>query len=103
MPEKYATSQTQAFLCIPLNFDHHRYLWKTTNYLIALEKLHILHSVETFESSNKEGLIKGIWRNHSHQKSVRLHVCWIIVGSNSLLCNPCNALNHVFDLFRPRC
>lgn len=71
MPEKYATSQTQAFLCIPLNFDHHRYLWKTTNYLIALEKLHILHSVETFESSNKEGLIKGIWRNHSHQKSVR--------------------------------
>lgn len=51
-----------------------RNLLKTTSYLIALEKLHILHSVETFESSNKEGLIKGIWRNHSHQKSASMLV-----------------------------
>ncbi|XP_062607681.1 kinetochore-associated protein 1-like, partial [Saccostrea cucullata] len=51
------------------SIDDLRTLLKTTSYLIALEKLHILHSVETFESSNKEGLIKGIWRNHSHQKS----------------------------------
>ena len=55
----------------------HRNLLKTTSYLIALEKLHVLHSVETFESSNKEGLIKGIWRNHSHQKSVG--VCWFLL------------------------
>ncbi|XP_022332534.2 kinetochore-associated protein 1-like [Crassostrea virginica] len=51
-----------------------RNLLKTTSYLIALEKLHVLHSVETFESSNKEGLIKGIWRNHSHQKSASMLV-----------------------------
>ena len=55
----------------------HRNLLKTTSYLIALEKLHVLHSVETFESSNKEGLIKGIWRNHSHQKSVG--VSWFLL------------------------
>lgn len=97
------TYSTNEALCVNKTKFNHRNLLKTTSYLIALEKLHILHSVETFESSNKEGLIKGIWRNHSHQKSVRLCVCWIIVGSKSLLYNPCNVLNHVFDFFRPPC
>ncbi|XP_046578662.1 kinetochore-associated protein 1-like [Haliotis rubra] len=38
-------------------------------YLVELEKLHIQHSVETFEECNKEGLIMGVWRNHNHQKT----------------------------------
>ena len=43
---------------------------KTFTYLVELERLHILHSVESFQESNKDGLVKGIWRNHYHQKSV---------------------------------
>ncbi|CAG2235520.1 KNTC1 [Mytilus edulis] len=54
------------------SFDDLRELMKTLTYLVELEKLHILHSVETFQESNKEGLIKGIWRNHYHQKSAAL-------------------------------
>ncbi|XP_053381951.1 kinetochore-associated protein 1-like [Mercenaria mercenaria] len=38
-------------------------------YLASLEKLHIRHSVETFISCHKEGLVKGIWKNHSHEKT----------------------------------
>ncbi|CAC5425573.1 KNTC1 [Mytilus coruscus] len=56
------------------SFDDLRELMKTLTYLVELEKLHILHSVETFQESNKEGLIKGIWRNHYHQKSAALLV-----------------------------
>lgn len=103
MFEKYVISQILVFLFILLNFDYYRYLWKIINYLIVLEKLYILYFVEIFESFNKEGLIKGIWRNYSYQKSVRLYVCWIIVGGNSLLCYLCNVINYVFDLFRFRC
>ncbi|XP_067682442.1 kinetochore-associated protein 1-like [Haliotis asinina] len=38
-------------------------------YLVELEKLHIQHSVKTFQECNKEGLIMGVWRNHNHQKT----------------------------------
>ncbi|XP_069116407.1 kinetochore-associated protein 1-like [Argopecten irradians] len=43
-------------------------------YLVDLENLHILHSVQSFNEANKEGLIKGIWRNHRHQKTACLLV-----------------------------
>lgn len=46
-----------------------RSLMKNLSYIVDLESLHIQHSVETFEECNKEGLVKGIWRNHSHQKT----------------------------------
>ncbi|XP_052766209.1 kinetochore-associated protein 1-like [Mya arenaria] len=38
-------------------------------YIAGLEKLHIRHTVDTFISCQKEGLIRGIWKNHSHEKS----------------------------------
>lgn len=56
------------------SFDHIRELMKTFTYLVELEKLHILHSVESFQESNKDGLVKGIWRNHYHQQSAALLV-----------------------------
>ena len=39
-------------------------------YLVSLEKLHIKHSVQTFVACQKEGLVRGIWKNHSHEKTV---------------------------------
>lgn len=42
-------------------------------YLSELEALHISHSEEAFNKCNKEGLVKGLWRNHSHEpQGVRL-------------------------------
>ncbi|XP_013416071.1 kinetochore-associated protein 1-like [Lingula anatina] len=47
----------------------------TLLYLVELEKLHVPHTRESFESCNKEGLVRGLWRNHSHEKkAVRLIV-----------------------------
>ncbi|KAL3872886.1 hypothetical protein ACJMK2_036067 [Sinanodonta woodiana] len=54
-----------------MSSDKIRHLLRILLYLVELEKLHINHSVETFEDCNKDGLVRGIWRNHSHQKSVR--------------------------------
>ncbi|KAG7480993.1 hypothetical protein MATL_G00062040 [Megalops atlanticus] len=36
-------------------------------YLSQLEALNIPYTVESFLSSPKEGLIKGLWKNHSHE------------------------------------
>eukprot|EP00111_Clytia_hemisphaerica_P002309 TCONS_00006511-protein len=36
-------------------------------YLSELEKLHVSYNEETFKKCNKEGLVKGLWRNHSHE------------------------------------
>ncbi|KAJ8308212.1 hypothetical protein KUTeg_013086 [Tegillarca granosa] len=44
--------------------DYCMSLMKNLSYIVDLESLHIQHSVETFEECNKEGLVKGIWRNH---------------------------------------
>lgn len=42
-------------------------------YLSQLERLNIPYTLELFINSPKEGLIKGLWKNHSHEpKAVRL-------------------------------
>ncbi|CAH1790794.1 unnamed protein product [Owenia fusiformis] len=42
-------------------------------YLVELEKLRLNHTKASFAKCNKEGLVRGIWRNHSHERSaVRL-------------------------------
>ncbi|XP_074632538.1 kinetochore-associated protein 1-like [Acropora palmata] len=41
--------------------------------LAELEGLHIEQSPSAFEKCNKEGLVRGLWRNHKHEsKAVRL-------------------------------
>lgn len=41
--------------------------------LAELEGLHIQQSASTFDKCNKEGLVRGLWRNHKHErKAVRL-------------------------------
>jgi hypothetical protein len=44
---------------------------QTLLYLVELERLHVPHTHETFESCSKEGLVRGIWTKHSHEKQVR--------------------------------
>ncbi|KAL4233776.1 Kinetochore-associated protein 1 [Mactra antiquata] len=46
-----------------------RDLLRITIYLSRLEMLHIQHTVDTFMSCNKTGLVKGIWKHHSHNKT----------------------------------
>uniref|UniRef100_A0A8C5LVC3 Kinetochore associated 1 n=1 Tax=Leptobrachium leishanense TaxID=445787 RepID=A0A8C5LVC3_9ANUR len=42
-------------------------------YLSELEILNIPYTLESFHSSPKEGMIKGLWKNHSHEpRAVRL-------------------------------
>ena len=42
-------------------------------YLVELERLQIPENIASFEKCNKEGLVRGIWRNHSHERrAVRL-------------------------------
>ncbi|KAL4646609.1 kinetochore-associated protein 1 [Arapaima gigas] len=49
------------------------YYLKSYIYLSQLEELNIPYTVESFLSSPKEGLIKGLWKNHSHEpEAVRL-------------------------------
>ena len=38
--------------------------------LAELEGLHIQQSASTFDKCNKEGLVRGLWRNHKHEKKV---------------------------------
>ncbi|RMX40569.1 hypothetical protein pdam_00016563, partial [Pocillopora damicornis] len=41
--------------------------------LAELEGLHIQQSASAFDKCNKEGLVRGLWRNHKHErKAVRL-------------------------------
>ncbi|PVD19763.1 hypothetical protein C0Q70_20254 [Pomacea canaliculata] len=60
----------------PLGYtcDTIRELLKVLMYLSHLEQLHIHHSQDTFLECNKTGLVKGIWRNHSHSKPAVLLV-----------------------------
>ncbi|KAI1901176.1 hypothetical protein AGOR_G00057490 [Albula goreensis] len=50
-----------------------QYHLKCYIYLSQLEALNIPYTVESFLSSPKEGMIKGLWKNHSHEpQAVRL-------------------------------
>ncbi|XP_063820516.1 kinetochore-associated protein 1 isoform X2 [Pseudophryne corroboree] len=55
----------------PINQVKH-YL-KCCIYLSEFEILNIPYTLESFQSSPKEGMIKGLWKNHSHEaRAVRL-------------------------------
>ncbi|XP_067376658.1 kinetochore-associated protein 1 isoform X2 [Channa argus] len=50
-----------------------QYYLKCYIYISQLEALNIPHTVQSFLSSPKEGLVKGLWKNHSHEpQAVRL-------------------------------
>ena len=38
--------------------------------LAELEGLHIQQSASAFDKCNKEGLVRGLWRNHKHERKV---------------------------------
>ena len=42
--------------------------------LAELEGLHIQQSESAFDKCNKEGLVRGLWRNHKHERKVRVAV-----------------------------
>ena len=58
-------------------YDICREMLRVSCYLTQLEDLHIQHSVQTLTNCNKVGLVKAIWKNHRHQKSVSVssHIC----------------------------
>lgn len=39
-------------------------------FVSQLEALNIPYTVQSFLSSPKEGLVKGLWKNHSHEPQV---------------------------------
>ncbi|XP_071504367.1 kinetochore-associated protein 1-like [Diadema antillarum] len=46
---------------------------KNLVYVREFEALNVAMDLSTFTSSNKEGLVKGLWRNHNHEpRSIRL-------------------------------
>lgn len=47
-----------------------RYYLKSYIFVSQLEALNIPYTVQAFISSPKEGLIKGLWKNHSHEPQV---------------------------------
>uniref|UniRef100_A0A8C7PUA8 Kinetochore associated 1 n=1 Tax=Oncorhynchus mykiss TaxID=8022 RepID=A0A8C7PUA8_ONCMY len=50
-----------------------KYYLKCYIYLSQLEDLNIPYTVESFLNSPKEGMVKGLWKNHSHEpQAVRL-------------------------------
>ncbi|XP_073442136.1 kinetochore-associated protein 1 isoform X2 [Dendrobates tinctorius] len=53
--------------------DQVKYYLKCCAYLSEFEILNIPYTLESFHSSPKEGMIKGLWKNHSHEaRAVRL-------------------------------
>ena len=40
-------------------------------FVSELEGLHIKTTVSAFQSCNKEGLVRTLWKNHSHEPRVR--------------------------------
>ncbi|XP_040272101.1 kinetochore-associated protein 1 [Bufo bufo] len=53
--------------------DQIKYYLKCCIYLSEFEILNIPYTLESFHSSPKEGMIKGLWKNHSHEaRAVRL-------------------------------
>uniref|UniRef100_H3DEG7 Kinetochore associated 1 n=1 Tax=Tetraodon nigroviridis TaxID=99883 RepID=H3DEG7_TETNG len=64
-----ATLETQ--LHIPKNKI--QYCLKCYIFVSQLEALNIPYTVQSFLSTSKEGLVKGLWKNHSHEpQAVRL-------------------------------
>nr|XP_019956518.1 PREDICTED: kinetochore-associated protein 1 isoform X3 [Paralichthys olivaceus] len=62
----------EARLQIPRTKIHSFYL-KCYIFVSQLEALNIPYTVQSFLSSPKEGLVKGLWKNHSHEpQAVRL-------------------------------
>ncbi|NXO68468.1 KNTC1 protein, partial [Phainopepla nitens] len=50
-----------------------KYFLKCCIYLAEFESLNIPYTYESFHKSPKEGMIKGLWKNHSHEpRAVRL-------------------------------
>ncbi|NXU34953.1 KNTC1 protein, partial [Drymodes brunneopygia] len=50
-----------------------KYILKCCIYLAEFEILNIPYTYESFHKSPKEGMIKGLWKNHSHEpRAVRL-------------------------------
>ncbi|MEQ2165338.1 hypothetical protein GOODEAATRI_015724, partial [Goodea atripinnis] len=47
------------------------YYLKSYIFVSQLEALNIPYTVQSFLSSPKEGLVKGLWKNHSHEPQVR--------------------------------
>ena len=49
-------------------------------YLSELENLHISQSEEAFLRCNKEGLVKGLWRNHSREPQVSFYAKCVLLS-----------------------
>uniref|UniRef100_A0A7N8XGB6 Kinetochore associated 1 n=1 Tax=Mastacembelus armatus TaxID=205130 RepID=A0A7N8XGB6_9TELE len=69
--------RTRVLLCLIRLVDaailEARYYLKCYMFVSQLEALNIPYTVQSFLSSPKEGLVKGLWKNHSHEpQAVRL-------------------------------
>uniref|UniRef100_A0A3Q2WT44 Kinetochore associated 1 n=1 Tax=Haplochromis burtoni TaxID=8153 RepID=A0A3Q2WT44_HAPBU len=69
--------RTRALLCLVRLADapilEAQYYLKCYIFVSQLEALNIPYTVQSFLSSPKEGLVKGLWKNHSHEpQAVRL-------------------------------
>uniref|UniRef100_A0A8C9YCM8 Kinetochore associated 1 n=1 Tax=Sander lucioperca TaxID=283035 RepID=A0A8C9YCM8_SANLU len=69
--------RTRALLCLVRLADsatlEAKYYLKCYIFVSQLEALNIPYTVQSFLSSPKEGLVKGLWKNHSHEpQAVRL-------------------------------
>ncbi|CAI9557208.1 unnamed protein product, partial [Staurois parvus] len=57
-------------LLVKKPMDQVKYYLKCCIYLSEFEILNIPYTLESFHSSPKEGMIKGLWKNHSHEARV---------------------------------
>ena len=48
----------------------HREYMQLVLFVSELEDLHMKTTINAFRSCNKEGLIKTLWKNHSHEPKV---------------------------------
>ena len=55
-------------VCVVLS--SYRYYLRCFIYVSQLEALNISYTIEAFLSSPKEGMVKGLWKNHSHEPQV---------------------------------
>lgn len=56
--------------CFTLCVRPCRYYLKCYIFVSQLEALNIPYTVQSFLSTPKEGLVKGLWKNHSHEPQV---------------------------------
>ena len=73
----YSVCLTDVFVA-----DSLRKFLQTNLYLVEFERLRVPQSYESFTQCNKTGLVRGLFRNHSHQQ----RVC-TIQSSILLACN----------------